>query len=348
MPRGDDRSLIDNELIGGGQEEGYHVVDPRRNYHGKPYSIWTTDWFNWHLSRDADSRNSGPVVFLRARGLPNRITGAGVSPVPGVSPGADTSPDSHGANTDEYQAVYANDPNIRIGSDRLQIFQDQAVFVPIIVAYELSSPAEPYKDWGWMQDFTGLTIDYGDNPPGENQLTIDGDDITLGIGMGDFRIATPIFPAVVPDAPFGTSIKDFLEDSPIAPGSYPALVEGYFVMLKFDLGKERKSRRYWVHSWASAPRERARPYFAELLYEIEVRERPMGNHKGLYPYEDRPARNKHVFKRTLYEKNRIGDFDRDQIDRFKNYLDDGGKKFAAKLIAERFGEQSGGSGGSGE
>ena len=86
--------------------------------------------------------------------------------------------------------------------------------------------------------------------------------------MENFRIATPIFTAIVPEAPYGTSIKDFLEDSPIPPGSYPALVEGYSVILKFT-----KTGSYWIHAWASAPRERSGPYFSELLYQIEVNNR---------------------------------------------------------------------------
>ena len=43
------------------------------------------------------------------------------------------------------------------------------------MAYELASA--PYKDWGSLQEFTGLTIDYGDNPPDNSQLTIDGKEI---------------------------------------------------------------------------------------------------------------------------------------------------------------------------
>lgn len=338
------RGIVYQE-IGGTAGCGYHIVDPRSIYRGKTYSIWITDWFNWHLSREADSRNSGPVVFMRAHGLPNRSTGAGLSVVPGVSLGTDTLSDFQGENTDVYKATYINDPNIRVGSDRLQIFEDQAVFFPMISAYELSSPAHPYKDWGWMQDFTGLAIDYGDNPPDKEQLEINENPIQIGeLGMENFRFVTPVFPVVVPDAPYGTSIKDFLEDSPIAPGSYSALVEGYFVMLLFDPGEEEgSSQRYRVHSFASAPRESSRPYFAELLYEIEVRKRPPGNHKGLYPFRDRPARNKYVFNRTLYEKNRIGDFDVNQIDNFSHYLEEGGRQFAANLKAERT-EQSGGAG----
>ena len=62
---------------------------------------------------------------------------------------------------------YVNDPNVRIGGDRLKIFEDQAVFVPIMIAHWLKY--EPNTDYGSMQDFTGLTIDYGDNPPDPKQ-----------------------------------------------------------------------------------------------------------------------------------------------------------------------------------
>lgn len=118
-----------------------------------------------------------------------------------------------------------------------------------------------------MQDGTGLTIDYGDDPPSERQLTINTQSLKLPprLEMYDFRIVTPIFTSVIPEAPYGTSIKDFLEDAPVQPGSYPAMVDGYFVMLKFE-----EPGSYWIHSWASAPRERSGPYFSELLYQIEI------------------------------------------------------------------------------
>ena len=60
----------------------YKIINPQRLYLGKSYSDWTTDWFNWFLSANADRRSAGPVVFLRSRGLPNATTGAYVSDVP--------------------------------------------------------------------------------------------------------------------------------------------------------------------------------------------------------------------------------------------------------------------------
>lgn len=301
-------------LDGGGS---YKVVDPRFLLRGKSYSEWTADWFNWFISADADKRTSGPVVFLRSHGLPNRITGAFISDVPDQPGGAD--PVSDQPRTDvEYGARYNNDPNIRTGSDRLQIYDDQFIFVPIIIAYDES--AEPFKDWGWMLDFTGLTIDNGDNPPRVDQLTINNRPVNLGQGldMTDFRIVTPIFPAVVPDVQYGRSIKDFLEDSPIPPGTYSAMVDGYFVILKFTPG------RYWVHSKASAPRERSGPYFSELLYQIDVEKREVKSNMGLIQSgtrtRRRPARNEGIFKRTLAKKLKDRELTDPEVDRFMLYL----------------------------
>jgi hypothetical protein len=42
----------------------YEVLDPNQLHFGKSYSEWVCDWFNWFISVDADSRNSGPVVFI--------------------------------------------------------------------------------------------------------------------------------------------------------------------------------------------------------------------------------------------------------------------------------------------
>ena len=120
-----------------------------------------------------------------------------------------------------------------------------------------------------MQDSAGLLIDAGDNPPENIQLTItnanrvkkaivdlqskkdkqtrllDTEGIRLGkdltgkdLTMDQFRFTTPLFTAVVPQAPYGTSMKDFLEEGPIAPGTYSAVVDGYFVMIKFQPPKE--------------------------------------------------------------------------------------------------------------
>ncbi len=394
----------------------YLVVDPSKLYRGKSYSDWTCDWVNWFLSSDADRRNSGPVVFVRSKGLPNKMTGANISDVPGVSSediGSETFANTAGDDTTPYSLhAYVNDPNVKIGGDKLNIFDDQAVFVPIIVTWRFK--LDPQTDWGRMQDLTGLTIDYGDNPPDISQLTINGRDIDLTTPddvtqpqrkkmedlvkkesgaqseiwdkgnnlnklhdtrskmqaalkeqqndpdqknkisdprtemkdldvkkqelvdyidelerdlddtkkkkfalskelnlMERFRIATPIFNTVIPEAQFGRSAKDFIEEAPISPGSYLAMADGYFVMLKFEPGT------YWIHSWASAPREGHGPYFSELLYQIEVHKRtgPRGKVTRW-----RPSRNERLLRQILTQKENNRELTRAQKYRLIWYL----------------------------
>jgi hypothetical protein len=180
---------------------------------------------------------------------------------------------------------------VRVGAEKLQIYEDQGVLWPIIVATEIAR--KPYFDYGYMQDFTGLTIDYGDNPPEPKQYTINGDPIRPALDIREHRILTPIFTVVVPETDYGRSAKDFLEET-ILPNHYPAIVEGYFLLLKFTPGQ------YFIHSYASAPRETRGPYFAELLYELDVNGRDPKESKGAPGFI--PERNNGIIKKLISEK----------------------------------------------
>lgn len=365
--------LLGENLDGYGH---YQIINPTSLYCGKSYSDWTTDWVNWFLSADADRRNSGPVVFVRSKGLPDKKTGPNISESSHLS-GYSIADDDSGT-----LRSYTNDPNIRIGGDKLHIFEDQAVFVPIIVAFTLK--ANPIADWGSMQDTIGSTIDCGDNPPDNSQLSINGrplslavpDDQTKGVWnpstlllnaveaeklaidkaratlkkmaqdgktekeiqdaikdekrkifnerkkqvnlvrehrlMESFRVATPVFTAIVPEAPYGRSAKDFIEEAPVAAGIYPAMADGYFVMLKFQKGT------YWVHSWASAPRESRGPYFSELLYQIEVHAK-----REISPTVSkwRPSGNYRVFKQILEQDEKTKELTDVEKRRLLSFLD---------------------------
>ena len=115
----------------------YWVEDPIFNYRGKSYSEWVTEWFNWFLSADADKRIFGPMVFLRSRGLPSISSGANIPDVPSQPIGEypDAVPSDPGYLG---MRTYVNDANVKVGGDRLQIFENQVVLCPIIVGYELS------------------------------------------------------------------------------------------------------------------------------------------------------------------------------------------------------------------
>lgn len=242
---------------------GYEILNPNLNYRGKSYSLWACDWFNWLLAADADKHTFGPVVFLRANLTPNSTSKV----VSDIVYGLDKKAELVSSYQDDpyYPKNYTNLPNVKVAGDRLEIFEDQAVFWPIITTYEIAT--KPYIDFGLMQDYCGPLIDYGDDPPDQSLITIDTNPIKFDIGIQNFRITSPIFPAIAPDTEYGRSVKDFLEMN-LPYGHYFAMVEGYFLMIKFNSG-----HTYALHSIASAPRETRGPYVAELLYEITVHAR---------------------------------------------------------------------------
>ncbi|MFI5405355.1 MAG: hypothetical protein ACHQ1D_02450 [Nitrososphaerales archaeon] len=291
----------------------YDVIPPNQVYQGKTYSDLVSDWFNWFLTTDPDKHTLGPVVFLRSVKFPatnSKPNGAGITSDPTVSNDFPMDPSLYRS--------YVNEPNVRVGKDRLQIYLDQALLAPVITAY--SEASRPYVDWGLMQDFTGLTIDRGDDPPDVTALTINGENVIPSGEMYKYRVVTPVFTAIVPEAEFGRSLKDYLETS-IAPGHYPVIVEGYFVLIRFNAPE-----MYWIHSQASAGREMSGPYFSESLYQVEVSLRPdpcgqdpNGNSKpklrspsnGRPPNKGalgfRPAQNEGTIIRTLSEKVKAGE-----------------------------------------
>jgi hypothetical protein len=278
----------------------YEVLDPTKVHFGKTYSSFAEEWFNWFLAADADKRVSGQVVFLRSAGLPYDITkpdGSGFQ--------RDLSVSTTYAGDEYYPRPYQNEPNVRVGRDKLQICINQAIFVPIIVSY--SEASKPYIDFGMMQDYTGLTIDYGDNPPRGDQLSIDGVDIKLprGRDMREFRVASPVFTAVVPDVDYGRSIKDFLEMD-LSSGHHPTIVDGYFFLIRFT-----EPGTYTVYSYASAPREtRGGSYFSELLYQVQVQDcgpKESKGHPGV-----RSDKSAGLIRRILRDKVKSGELLRDE------------------------------------
>jgi hypothetical protein len=133
-----------------------------------------------------------------------------------------------------------------------------------------------------------------------------------------FRITTPIFTTVVPEAPYGTSIKDFLEDGPFTPGIYHTMVEGFFVIIKFAKAHDS----YRVHAWASAGREAKGSYFSDLRYEIEVLQK--AKRHGMITTRF-PARNESMDNFILNKKEEIGEFTDKQVNDFKSIWDNAKK-----------------------
>jgi hypothetical protein len=286
----------------------WEVKKPNELYLGKSDSDWVTDWFNWFISADADRRISGPVVFLRSWGLPEKLNSAISQEMPSQSFEASSSLDPMDNEFMRYSMVNANIPNIRVGSERLRITQDQRVLVPIINSYWVKYDPSANEDWGTMLEYTGLAIDHGKSPPTPEQLTVNEKKV-VSTDLSEFRIITPIFTAVIPKTEPGRSLKDFL-GHPMPSGNYPAMVQGYFVMLHFEPGV------YWVHAWGIAPPDNRGPYFSELLYQIEVtkKESPRIS-SGV-----RPAASENIFQQILTMKKSSGDLTPSEILHFEKYL----------------------------
>ena len=107
----------------------YEVLDPTKVHFGKTYSTLVEEWFNWFVTSDADKRTSGQVVFLRSIGVESYSSLEGNGP----EAGNDQSVVSTYAEEPYFVQRYKNNPNIRVGRDKLQICIDQAVFFPIIM-----------------------------------------------------------------------------------------------------------------------------------------------------------------------------------------------------------------------
>jgi hypothetical protein len=270
--------------------DDYEILEPDLNYRGKSYSALASDWFNYFLSIDADKWTSGPVVFLKSVPAP-KLASEGTPNVANESTVVSISPaDAY------YPRKYENNPNIRVGGDKLQIFTDQAVFWPILTSYEIAT--KPYQDWGELQEYTGSIMDNGDDPPDSDQIRIDGKPIILPrkLEMSNFRILTPVFPSIIPEIDYGRSLRDFLEDE-ILPGNYPTVVEGYFILVKFKTPKT-----YLLHSLAKAGREVRGPYTAEILCQLQVNQGPRKPPTQGRPIGLRVARNDSIIVRVLSEK----------------------------------------------
>lgn len=274
----------------------YEVLDPDLNYRGKSYSSWCTDWFNYFLSVDPDKHVFGSVVFLKS--VPN----PGHDVRDPTKTDIETSSEQINYISEEYYPrPYENNPNVQIGKDKLQISIDQAIFWPFLMAYELA--IRPFKEWGALQEYTGVIMDHGDDPPETKNITVDGQPIQLGrkADMSRFRIQTSVFTALVPDVPYGRSLRNFLEDD-VPPGHWPAVVEGYFVMIKFN-----KPGTYTLHSLCKSGRELRGSYISEILCDVEVNAGPRKDPSRGIPIGSRPARNEGIIANILSDKINSGE-----------------------------------------
>ena len=273
--------------------EYYEVINPTVSYLGKTYGNWVSDWTNWFYSIDPDKHNGGPVVFLR--NLPF------------------TSTPSNGL---DYE------PMIMIGNDKLEIFDDQAVLIPIITANYVAT--EQWNSNNTDTFLRGMVRSHllgGDYPPNNDQLTIDG--VPLQVNLNEYLIETPIFTIFLPNIEYGRSLKDYMEE-PLPSGTFNCVTAGYFLLVKLTIGL------HVIHSYARGLRTEQGEFYSELLYQINVSSRegrPSAPGTGLLPFK---LTNKLMTK--LKEKLKDGEIDQGQYEILKNIIESARQKLSRRIL----------------
>jgi hypothetical protein len=259
------------------KELKYTAVTSTETYKGKTYSEWIADWINWFFRADPEESSSGPVIFLKQY---PRI----------IQPLLGRNPDQH------VLELFKNDPNLMVGDDRIEIFSDQAILFPVVMAYWVST--DPSETEEYLRQRVRSDIDNGDNPPKLEQITINGREIRIRDPeipggfinakptdevrreMRKYRVETSLFTTMVADVEYGLSYKDYVE-YPMDAGTFNTVVCGYYFLIT-DL----EEGRYIIHSHARGRSTEKGDYYAELLYDINVidrKQKPLSPQPGRIP-----------------------------------------------------------------
>lgn len=214
------------------------VLKPWETYKGMSYGDWSSIWTNWLLSNEVDTYKGEYILFLRGN-----INYRPTSGVPG--------------------ALRHQDPNSfldKTGDKGYKVIEGTSVLIPITVAYYIIGDT-----------FDGKTI--------ENELqlrkAVNSDfnlirtiwavikksnskrSYRIVPKLTSYKIESPLFRLRVP----ASSILNEFQDEPLKPGSYYAVVGGYFILVK-----SLPQSRYRISFGAEGPGE----YSTRSIYDIEV------------------------------------------------------------------------------
>lgn len=176
----------------------WEIISPRSNHLGLSYGEWARNWMNWLVSRDPDSNNTGPVVYIR---------------------GVDF--------TKEY-SLYTN--FIRLEEKRLKMSLDQALLCPMMACYIDARHHTNAEDHQKRLSKAFRLVINGDYPPDKKQFSIDGNNFP--ISLEEFLIVTPEFKLHVPSPTYENTLGGILDVPLIFEGDWDCVVAGYFVLIK--------------------------------------------------------------------------------------------------------------------
>ncbi len=291
------------------------VVSVSETYRGKTYSQWIQDWCNWFYMANPDAYNNEPwndIKFLRSFPSPSKI--AEIDP---------TRPVKY-----EGSAMHRHSTATMVGRDRIIMYDDQAILFPVMLAIWVGS--EPDIEYSRMQMWVHSQNFISDDPPLPTNFTIDGAplDLPKDKQIREYKTDTGMFNLRIPNADYGTSLKDFVID-PASPGLYPAYCQGYFFLVD---GFEARPRRYTIFSIARGAPYSGGEYHASFLYEIEV---IPGSMRSIPPVSGRFPQSIHdTIRSDLTNKKTSEEIDEITLNEYTGYLDCC-QKAQKKFINER-------------
>lgn len=228
-----------------------HVVPPQDNPYGHTYGELVEYWMNWFFSDrpdDYNTRSEIDVKFLRSYPSPEKL--ARLLPV---------------GQPYEGSPMFRNLPNTMVGTDGLTIYEDQAIFFPVMLAVYIKDDDTSYSR---MEQWVTESNTENSDPPRPQDFTIDRNPLVRESEISMYKVQTRLpFRLDIPDTPYGRSLGPFIQ-SPPAPGQYDAYAEGYFFLVT---GFKARRTPYRLFSLAEGARYQAGPYFASFCYDIYVR-----------------------------------------------------------------------------
>ncbi|CAN5634536.1 hypothetical protein BH23THE1_BH23THE1_13000 [soil metagenome] len=230
------------------------IIESGKTHKGKSYSDWIADWCNWFFMINPDSYNVhdwNDVKFLRSFPSPHKIS-------PSSTPPVDVIPY-------EGSPMSLNTPNVMIGKERIVMYEDQAIFFPMILAVYYNDNNET---WDYMQNWVKIQNSNSDDPPANTQILLDEEALPISGKMINYKLDTDgLFPLNIPDGTPSNTLKHHVLNPP-APGLYNAYCQGYFFLIR-----NLSPGHHTIVSHAKGASYEAGQYYASFMYEIEVKKK---------------------------------------------------------------------------
>jgi hypothetical protein len=216
----------------------FKVLYPWETFKGMSYGDWSAVWTNWLLSEEVDTYSGQDILFLRGN--------IDYRPIGGIV----------GGMRHQDSDSFLN----RTGDKGFKVLDGTSVLIPITVAYyiigdyfngniienEIKLRDALNSDFNFIRSIWAV-IKKSSSKKWEKIVS----------NLTSFKMESPLFQLRVPT----NSILNQLQDEPLKPGTYYAVIGGYFLLIK----KLSKSK-YCISFGAEGPGE----YSTRSIYDIEV------------------------------------------------------------------------------